>query len=75
MTQEESVATRTLLPCLANPKFEFYGKSGPEDASVEAWLPAWIDADSSPLIVRLLSREPEAAPTIVLVERIARVAR
>lgn len=72
MTQEGSVATRTLLPCLANPAFAFYGKPGPEDASVEAWSPDWTDADSLPLIVRLLSTEPENAQTVVLAQRIAR---
>ena len=75
MTQEESVATRTLLPCLANPKFEFYGKSGPEDAPLVAWMPDWSGADGPPLIMRLQSTEPGSASTVVLAQRIARATR
>lgn len=75
MTHEGSIATRTLLPCLTDPAFSFYGHSGPEDAPVEAWAARWIDADSLPLIVRLQSTEPGSRPAVVLAQRIARATR
>ncbi len=75
VNQEGSVATRVLLPCLVNPAFAFYGKSGPEDAPVEAWMSDWADAANLPLIVRLQSWEPGLSPAVVLAQRIARATR
>lgn len=72
---ETPFATRTLLPCIADPAFAFYGYSVSEDAVVEAWTSEWTESGSLPLIVALRSPQQGEAGTAVIAQRIAHATR